>query len=177
MNKKGFTLIELLFVIVIMSIAGTSSIIIFDKIDSDTALTDRKNMYINIQEAAKLYVDLDDIKLNQFAANGIDNEKPYIYVKVGDLINENYISSKSKDPVTGDAIPHQYMVKLYVSIDPGGNEYMDSCIIDTQKYNPENNKDGIACVSDSEGNESKYCCANKPIPTPKPSNVDEEGKF
>ncbi len=152
MNKKGFTLIELLMVIVIMAIVGTSSMIMFNNIDDDTAEVDRENMYKTIQRGAMLYLDLNDDWLNQF------KDKREMFIEMSELMGTNYVSSTLEDPISKDPIPSNYIVKLFISTDRRGNEYMDSCVLDKNILNDPSNSTS-ACVVNSEGIESDYCCA------------------
>lgn len=151
MNKKGFTLIELLVVIVIMGVVGTSSMIMFNNIDDDTAEVDRENTYKTIQRSAILYLDLNDDWLQQF------KDKKEMFIEMSELMGTNYVSSSLEDPVTNEEIPSNYIVKLYISKDRHGREYMDSCILDKDKL--KSSKEESACVVDSEGKSGKYCCA------------------
>ena len=152
MNKKGFTLMELLLVIVIMSIVGTSSMIMFDSIDDDTSAEDRKNTYKSIQRGAMLYLDLNDDWLKQF------RDKKEIFIEMSELMGNNYVSSTLEDPVSKDEIPSNYIVKLYIAKDRSGNEYMDSCVLDKNILNNSSTSNS-ACIVDSDGKSNDYCCA------------------
>ena len=149
MNKKGFTLIELLIVIVIMGVVGTSSMIMFNNIDDDTAEVDRENTYKTIQRSAILYLDLNDDWLKQF------KDKKEMFIEMSELMGTNYVSSSLEDPVTNEEIPSNYIVKLYISKDRHGREYMDSCILDKDKLKSSKDQGGACVVDEPE----KYCCA------------------
>ena len=152
MNKRGFTLIELLLVIVIMSIVGTSSMIMFGNIDDETSAHDRENTYKSIQRGAMLYLDLNDDWLKQF------RDKKEMYIEMSELMGNNYVSSTLEDPVSKDEIPSNYIVKLYIAKDRNGNEYMDSCVLDKSILN-DSTSSKSACVVDSDGKSNDYCCA------------------
>lgn len=121
--KKGFTLMELLVVIVIVSVISVSSVLVFGNIDDSTALQDRANIYKDIQRSAALYIDLENSWLGQF------REKGYMYARLDALMDMNYVEDGLEDPVTGDPIPRNYLVKVYTAKDPAGNEYIDTCIL------------------------------------------------
>ena len=54
MNKRGFTLLEILTVLVIISVVGTSSMLVFGNIDEETSQNDSENIYKDIQNAQEL---------------------------------------------------------------------------------------------------------------------------
>ena len=125
--KKGFTLMELLVVIVIVSVISVSSVLVFGNIDDSTALQDRANIYRDIQRSAALYIDLENSWLGQF------REKGYMYARLDALMDMNYVEEGLEDPVTGDPIPRNYLVKVYTAKDSAGNEYIDTCILNREQ--------------------------------------------
>lgn len=140
--KKGFTLMELLVVIVIVGVVSVSSIISFGNIKDNTAITERKNMYLEIQRAAQLYLDFSSSALSQL----IENE--YTSVSVGTLSESNFVSSDLYDPVTNENMAN-YFVGLYVdSLD--GNKILNSFIYEPI-FDEDGNNTGIECISDSDG--------------------------
>ena len=141
MNKKGFTLMELLVVILIIGVVGVASTISFSSVDDQTAQTERANMYKDIQRSASLYLDLHSSDLQEFTKSG------KVYIKLYKLMEENYISASTEDPVTGDKIDHTYSVVLYVNKE-GENEYVDSCVV---TYD-------LQCVAGADG-KSNTCSA------------------
>ena len=126
--KNGFTLMELLVVIVIVSVISVSSVLAFGNIDDSTAIKDRINLYKDIQRKAILYADLDNGRLNDFRTDGVMN------VTINTLIDDEYINADLEDPVTGDVIPGNYFVKVYIAND-GTSEYVDTCILDITEIN------------------------------------------
>ena len=85
--KKGFTLLELLGVLAILAFLGVSSVILFGKNNEDITNEDLKNKYREIQQAAILYMDLNDSWLSNFTENG------EAFIKLSVLQNENLISN------------------------------------------------------------------------------------
>ena len=184
MNKKGFTLMELLFVIVIVALISISSVIVFGNIDDETSAKDRKNIYMDIQKSALLYIDLNDSWLEQFKANG------EIKIELSELKNANYVSFDIKDPVTNKEIPSKYMVQIYTAYSDDDLEkyerpFIDTCIVNKNELlevycNPERKCEGgltcnsinncncynkevcdkKSCVANSNG-EKKNCCMKK----------------
>ena len=107
MNKKGFTLIELMIVIVILAIVSASTIIIFDDTDKNTADAELRATYVSLQRDATLFIDLTDSWRTQLNSNG------YIFVKLNELENQNFVEAGISDPTTYDEIPREYVIKIY----------------------------------------------------------------
>ncbi len=145
--KNGFTLLELLTVLAIMAIVGVSSMLMFSTANDESDEKDLKNKYVEIQNAALVFIDLNDSWLNSFTASG------EIYVRLGEMQNENYLSNKIINPVTGEEFPGSYLIKVYKAyLTPGNNttEYVDSCIISNRGGN-------TRCIANSKG-DSCGCC-------------------
>ena len=171
MNKRGFTLLEILTVLVIISVVGTSSMIVFGNIDEETSQKDSENIYKDIQRAGTLYVELKDDFLNDFVTRG------EMLVPLYELISTNFFSGgmevamtnedgtvmkdaagntikdiKVYDPYTNEEIDATSRVKIYVAektLESGKKfRYQNSCIVrpyyegDVEKYE---------CVANSEG--------------------------
>ena len=138
--KKGFTLTELLVVIALMAIIGFSAFAIFGQSNDNTMEEDLRNKYKQIQKAAILYVDLNDSWLMNFTSQG------EVYLKVGVLQEENYISGNMINPVTGDLFPSSNLVKIYKTslIENDPNAYINTCIISNEGGNTN-------CIANSEG--------------------------
>lgn len=148
--KNGFTLIELLAVLAIMAIAGAASVVLFSSNNDTADLDELKNKYIQIQDAAITYVDLNNAWLESFtSSNGI-------YVRITELQNANYISKKLTNPLTGKAFPSSYTVYIYKTSEDGSEEkeFVDTCIISNQGNNTD-------CIANSKG-ESCECGVNNP---------------
>ncbi len=139
--KKGFTLLELLAVIAVIALIGGVSISMFSTSTDTSSEEDLANKFKEIQEAAIVYVDLNDSWLSSFT-NG--NE---IYVRLGELQNTNYISGNIKDPLTGTDFPSDYLIKIYKVNPEESNSYVDSCIISKVGSDTKciANSDGYAC--------------------------------
>lgn len=158
--KKGFTLMELLLVIALIAFLSVSSIILFGKNNEDMNATDLKNKYKEIQTAAILYVDLNDSWLSSFTEEG------EAFVRIGVLQNENYLSSNLKNPVTGEDIPSNALVKIYTvnrELGDPSKVFVNSCIIinETDKTRCIANKDGNPCgCCDYPISSSNPACAN-----------------
>lgn len=156
--KKGFTLMELLVVIVIVSVISVSSVLAFGNIDDSTAIKDRINVYKNIQRSAKLYVDLNNSWLNQFRAKG------FMYIGIMELKNSNYVDIEVEDPVTGEEIPSNYIIKIYTAKDSDNMEYIDTCIIDKIELNSIYCRTDVPCVDGLTCPDENNCrCYNQDI--------------
>lgn len=144
--KNGFTLMELLAVIVVMALIGTASVIFFSASNDSQDQEDLRNKYIQIQDAAKVYVDLNESWLSSFSTG---NE---IYVRLGELQSTNYFSNAIKNPIDGKDFPSSYLIKIYkTSLDGTENtSYVDSCIIQRIGSNTK-------CIANSEGNPCGCC--------------------
>ena len=141
--KKGFTLMELLLVLAILSVVGVASILLFSEENDEIEMEELRNKYKEIQKAAILYVDLNNSWLSSFTTNG------EIYVRLGELQNENYVSKKIINPVNNTEFSSNYMVKIYKTslIENDKNAYVNSCIV-------EMNAGQTKCISNSDG----YAC-------------------
>jgi len=136
MNKKGFTLIELLIVLAIVSIASAGSILVFDRADSEGSRKELKDTYVRIQRAAKIYLDMNDSWRNQF------NSKGYIYLKISELQNENFLEKDLINPVDLEEIDSQNLIYIYVK-----DNIVDSCIVTSSSV----------CVSNANGDACDCC--------------------
>lgn len=146
MNKKGFTLIELMVVIVILAVVSTSTIVIFDQTDKTTADNELRETYKSLQRNAILFMDLTDSWRNQL------NSNDYIFIKLNELENQNFVDAGIADPTTYDEIPRDYVIKIYIDesvVDGVDKTRIDSCVLDMTKSeaNPK-------CIANSEG----YAC-------------------
>ena len=139
MNRKGFTLIELLIVLAIISIASAGSILVFDRTDVEGNKRELKKTYVRVQRAANIYLDMNDSWRNQF------NEKKYIFLKINELQNENFVESDLINPVDLESINSSNSILIYVSDD---NE-VDSCIV--------SGSTSFNCVANSDGNPCDCC--------------------
>lgn len=146
MNKKGFTLIEVLIVIVILSAVSVSSIIIFDKIDEDTTQNNKEDIYKSIQRSAITYLDMVNGGLEELTS------RREVYINLYTLIDNNYVSNKIKDPLTGGKLPNNYLVKVFIAKDEFNNDYLSSCILDKTKI-------GNQCIANRDGVLKNDCCA------------------
>lgn len=167
MNKRGFTLLEILTVLVIISVVGTSSMLIFGNIDEETSQKDSENIYKDIQRAGTLYVELNDRILENYVSKG------EMYISLSELVTTNFFTGgtevsmentdefgnkvtsteiKIYDPYTNQEIDKTSRVKIYVAektLESGKKfRYQNSCIVkpyyegDVEKYE---------CVANSEG--------------------------
>lgn len=141
--KNGFTLMEVLLVITIASIVGVSSVVMYETTTNVTKEEKLKNTYIDIQDAAKLYMDIDSNALNSF------RENKYLNVPISTLESNNYIDSDLKNPIDNNKIPNDYVVRIYIA-SKDSKEYLNSCIIKRNGSNP-------ICISNSEGNDCGCC--------------------
>ena len=151
MNKKGFTLIELLIVLAIVSIASAGSILIFDRADTESDKKELKKTYVRIQRAAKIYLDMNDSWRKQFI------EKKYIYLKINELQNENFLEHDLLNPEDLNAIDPSNLIYIYLVEDATNNEVIkvDSCIVDS----------GINCVANADGDKCACCIYSNPAIT------------
>ena len=85
--RNGFTLMEVLVVITISAIIGVSSVVMYETTTNVTKDEELKNIYIDIQNAAMLYMDIDSNALNSF------QENKYLNIPISTLESNNYIDS------------------------------------------------------------------------------------
>ena len=148
MNSRGFTLIELLLVIVIVAMLGLSTAIVLKEVQNNNKENLLKEKYVDIQRAAKTYIDLNDSRSLSFSELGI------AYVTIGELQSKGYLKSKLIDDVTSKEISANYIVKIFIN-KPDTLRYIDTCIIDENKNCVANNEGEF--VKNSESNIFKCC--------------------
>lgn len=141
MKKDGFTLLELLAVVLIVAVVGVTATMSFSNIEHQTEEEELQNIYIEIQRAANLYLDLHSSNLEWF----IQNKK--IDFKLADLKSENYIDFDLENPITNEPISSEYYVRLVVNSDA---TEVKSCIIDR-------NSEGFTCIANDMG-KPEHCC-------------------
>ena len=144
MNKKGFTLIELLIVLAIVAVASAGSILVFDRADAENSKKKLKDTYIRIQRAATVYLEMNDSWRNQF------NEKGYIYLKINELQNENFLEQDLIDDTTFSEINSNNLILVYMDNKTetiGGKtvnfEYVGTCVV--------SNDAASKCIANSSG--------------------------
>ncbi len=143
--KNGFTLMEVLIVVLISSIIGVSSVVMYETTTNITKEQELKNTYVDIQEAAMLYMDIDSNALSSF------RENQYLNVPISLLQSDNYLDSELKNPVDNSVISSDYIVRIYIKKDSISNKsYLNSCIIERTTSTPK-------CIANSDG-ESENCC-------------------
>ena len=147
MNNKGFSLIELLLVLALVATVSISSILVFNETSKTTKEQRIISTYLDIQRAAKIYLDLNDAWSNEFNAND------EVYVTIGELTSKNYVNHSFGKSVQELNIPSSYLVKVYIT--DNGNGYVDTCIIDIK------DDDSEQCISDSDGESGEGKCCNK----------------
>lgn len=148
MNKKGFTLIELMVVIMILAIVSASSVVIFDNTDKNTADSELRATYTGLQRDAILFMDLTDSWRTQLNSNG------YIFIKLNELENQNFVEAGITDPTNYDEIPRDYVVKIYIdekTINGEEKTRLDSCVLDLK------NENNPRCVANSDGYPCNCC--------------------
>ena len=148
MKKGGFTLLELLAVVTIVAVIGVSATLAFSNIENETATEELKNIYIEIQRSANLYLDLHNSDLESFIKLG------KLDFKVEELKNQNYIDSKLENPVTHEEISGEYYVRLYIKYKDGKPDEVGSCILDRNHKDDSNND---VCIANEVG-EPNNCC-------------------
>ena len=141
MKKGGFTLLELLAVVVIVAVVGVSATLAFTNIEDETAEEELKNIYIEIQRAANLYLDLHSSDLESFMQVRVMD------FRVDELRSENYVDSDLENPVNHEPINGEYYVRLYIKDDESA---VGSCIIDRKP-------DGDVCIANDRGL-PEHCC-------------------
>jgi len=144
MNNKGFSLIELLLVIAILVTVTVSSTIIFNETTNTFKNQKISNAYLDIQRAAKIYIDLNESFNNEL------NTERVAHVQIGELVNKNYLNNSFDDPYSELGINYSDYVKIYITNLANGG-YIDSCVV---------NADG-KCKADSDGNINPKVCCNK----------------
>ncbi len=141
--RNGFTLMEVLVVITISAIIGVSSVVMYETTTNVTKDEELKNIYIDIQNAAMLYMDIDSNALNSF------RENKYLNIPISTLESNNYIDSDLKNPNDNSKIPSDYVIRLYVAT-KDNKDFLNSCIIKRNGSKP-------ICIANSEG-KSCGCC-------------------
>lgn len=141
--KNGFTLVELLVVIVITVTVSTGSAMLFGKSNAVTNEEDLRGKYREMQRAAIIYTDLNDGWRKTL------NEQRSVSVRLGELMNTNYIDKNFSNTVTKENFPKNYIIKLYIA-SSGDNEYLDSCVV---RYS---NGQEI-CIANSRGYDCGCC--------------------
>ena len=139
MNKSGFTLIEILLVVVMIAVITVSSVVVFNNTSEISKAEELKSSYVEIQRAARMYIDLNDYWVNSFNAN------KKINIKLGELQSTNYVANNLKDPKTGDELDSTLIVKLYITQINDKDGYISSCILRATGSK-------LICVADNEGN-------------------------
>lgn len=142
--KNGFTLLELLAVIALIAFLGGITITMFSTSTDTSTEEDLANKYKEIQNAAVVYVDLNNSWLSSFTSG---NE---IYVRLGELQNNNYISGNMKNPIDGLDFPSHYLIKIYKVNPNTDGAYVNTCIISNTGSKPE-------CIANSEGYPCECC--------------------
>ena len=143
--KNGFTLMEVLIVVLISAIIGVSSVVMYETTTNVTKEQELKNTYIDIQEAAMLYMDVESSALSSF------RENQYLNVPISILQSDNYLDSELKNPVDNSEISSDYIVRIYIKKDTSsGKSFLNSCIVKRTSSTPE-------CIANSDG-ENKNCC-------------------
>ena len=140
MKKGGFTLLELLAVVTIVAIVGVSATLAFTNIEDETADEELRNIYVEIQRSANLYLDLHSSNLEAFIQQG------QLYFKLEELKSENYIDSKLENPVTNEPISGEYYVMLKIN---DAKDEVKSCIIDRNH--------GDKCIANEVGLPENCC--------------------
>ena len=154
--KKGFTLMELLVVIAIISVVSISATISFSTIDNDTSAIELENKYKDIIRAAIIYADLNDSVMQSLTTQvkvGNDYKYKNAYLKLYNLVEENYVSSDLSNPVTGEDISTNDTIVLYID-EIEGIEFLNACIIDIKEVG---GGVDVSCVSNRFG--KKECDA------------------
>lgn len=146
MSKKGFTLVELLLVLVLVSVISVSAVVVFEQTKDNVSVEEEINMYLDLQRASKIYLDLNDSWARAF------NENDEVYISVGELKSKNYINTSLKRDINDYELPDHYLVKVYIT--DNGNGYVDTCILNITDT-------GSECISDSDGNIKPGSCCNK----------------
>lgn len=148
MKRNGFTLLELLAVLAMVAIIGVASISMFGRNVQDVSEDDLANKFKQIQQAAIIYVDLNESWLSSFTTN---NE---IYVRLGELQSTNYVAPDLVNPKTGENFPSGYLIKIYKAKGDNNEPYVETCIL---AKNGANN----ICIANADGY-AKDCCIKEP---------------
>ena len=156
MNKKGFTLLELLVVVAIVAIVSVGATVSFGNIEHQTAEEELRNKYLQIQRAGHLYLDLHNDYLESFVRDRT------MYLKLGDLYNENYIDEDIENPVTGEDINLDYYVKMCISGQASdANQTVKTCVVNRKLVNGIESEDIIADnLGNYENFEANACTCN-----------------
>lgn len=145
MNKKGFTLMEVLLVVTIAAVVGIGSVVMYETTTNVTKEEDLKNTYVDIEQAATLYMDVDSSALISFRENN------YLSVPILTLKSNNYIDSDLKNPVDNSDISDDYLVYIYVE-KKQNKSYLNTCIVERA-----GTSGTPKCIANNEG-EACGCC-------------------
>ncbi len=104
--KKGFTLVELLITIVLLGIIGGIVIYNMTNISRDTKENDYDRFIAEIKSAASVYADMYPEAFNELYVS-----RAYIYITLGDLVNNGVLDEDKENPYTKEKIDLKELVK------------------------------------------------------------------
>lgn len=104
--KKGFTLVELLITIVLLGIIGAIVIYNMTNISRDTKENDYQRFIAEIKSAASVYADMYPDAFNELYVS-----RAYIYITLGDLVNNGVLDEDKENPYTKEKIDLKELVK------------------------------------------------------------------
>lgn len=104
--KKGFTLVELLITLVLLGIIGAIVIYNMTNISRDTKENDYQRFIAEIKSAASVYADMYPEAFNELYVS-----RAYIYITLGDLVNNGVLDEDKENPYTKEKIDLKELVK------------------------------------------------------------------
>ena len=110
-NKKGFTLVEILVVLTLLVALTATTLLSMDKIRQNSGKKRLKELYREIELATDVYL----VNHSEISEKILNGESTHECVKIYKLINENLLRNDLKNPVTGEDIPANLCVDVYIS--------------------------------------------------------------
>lgn len=105
-NKKGFTLVELLVTIVLLGIVAGIVIFNLTSVKSSSQKEEYERYVAAVKAAANVYATE-----NKSVFDELYTDKAFIYIKVGTLIDNGYLSETLTNPYTNQHIGRDELIK------------------------------------------------------------------
>lgn len=129
-KKRGFTLVELLVTIVLLGVVATIIIFNVTNVSKNSKKTDYERFVASIKSSASVYADMNPETFQDLYQN-----KAFVYITVGELIDSGLTDEKLKNPYTDEYVKRDELVK--VSLDTTTAALTFEYPIDKSKENKE----------------------------------------
>ena len=113
-RKKGFTLVELIATIVLIAVIGAIIIFNVTNISSTNRDSEYERFVAAVKSAAQVYADQNPDVFDSLYVN-----KAFVYITVGDLIEEGLLDENLKNPYTEKRIGAKERIKGNLDTDNG----------------------------------------------------------